>query len=328
MKGNFSFKIDENFPLPINVQLQEQIKWLIAMSVIMPGDFLPPTNFLAEQLQLNRNTINRVYTQLRDEGLVSLQKGRGTQVTDSEETRQLIANRQPLFPKIQGVLEKTTEQGLALRDLLIPTFAYLQLFQTDVDLSTAEFCLVVSREDDYYFYESEIIRYAGGKVHTIFIEDLRNDVNLNIEEIFRTMKCLITTWQYMRELELLPTTVNKQMLAIGFIAELSMLIDISKLNLGSKVAFISPVGSGAQWMADQARGAGISHIEIIPIGMDSLNELLYTIEKVDKIYTSSVIYKQIHKLAPDKTYVFGMQLEQSSQTLLSELGRRTKEGSI
>ncbi|QNK47539.1 GntR family transcriptional regulator [Brevibacterium sp. PAMC23299] len=47
------FKIDSHSFLPINVQIKEQIKWLIGKDLLKPGDTLPSTNQLANQLSIN-----------------------------------------------------------------------------------------------------------------------------------------------------------------------------------------------------------------------------------------------------------------------------------
>ena len=51
-----------------------------------PGEMLPSTSQLADELGLNLNTINNAFTQLRNEGLVTMQRGRGTQVVDGIKT--------------------------------------------------------------------------------------------------------------------------------------------------------------------------------------------------------------------------------------------------
>jgi DNA-binding transcriptional regulator YhcF (GntR family) len=57
---------------------------------------LPTASQLVDELRLNRNTVNWVYNQLRDEGLVTIQKGRGTQIADGSETKHLLEERKPM----------------------------------------------------------------------------------------------------------------------------------------------------------------------------------------------------------------------------------------
>src|SRR5699024_2151418 len=135
------------------------------------GQFLPPTNQLAEQLQLNRNTINRVYSKLRDEGFVSLQKGRGTQVIDSLETNDLRTKSHHLFSYIQKIHHEANEHGYDLKDILIPAYAYTQLFQSQYQSLQHRLPFILSKEEDYSFYQAEIERLAEREVDLIFIED-------------------------------------------------------------------------------------------------------------------------------------------------------------
>ena len=86
-------KVNPDLSFSVNTQIKEQLKWLIGTGHIQPGDMLPSASQLADNLGLNRNTVNWVYNQLRDEGLVTMQKGRGTQVTSGAETEQLRRER-------------------------------------------------------------------------------------------------------------------------------------------------------------------------------------------------------------------------------------------
>ncbi|MCD4753149.1 MAG: GntR family transcriptional regulator [Anaerolineaceae bacterium] len=75
-------KIKINFQTkePIYFQIEEQIKFLITSEKILPGEQLPTVRELAEQLDVNFNTIARVYRLLDKQGLVSSQRGRGCYV--------------------------------------------------------------------------------------------------------------------------------------------------------------------------------------------------------------------------------------------------------
>ncbi|MBW7456203.1 winged helix-turn-helix domain-containing protein, partial [Paenibacillus sepulcri] len=82
MRNKICLQVDHRLTFSVNTQIKEQLKWLIGTGQIETGDMLPAASQLAATLGLNRNTVNWVYTQLRDEGLVSMQKGKGTQVLD------------------------------------------------------------------------------------------------------------------------------------------------------------------------------------------------------------------------------------------------------
>ncbi|NPA93242.1 MAG: GntR family transcriptional regulator [Chloroflexi bacterium] len=76
-------KIDFRQRMPITEQIREQIRLLIARGVLRPGEQLPPVRQLAADLRINFNTVARAYRQLEEEGLISVQHGRGTFVLAS-----------------------------------------------------------------------------------------------------------------------------------------------------------------------------------------------------------------------------------------------------
>ena len=69
---------------PLYYQIEEQIKHLITTGQAKPGDQLPTVRELADALEINFNTIARVYRRLDQQGFVSSQRGRGCYVLDRE----------------------------------------------------------------------------------------------------------------------------------------------------------------------------------------------------------------------------------------------------
>ncbi|MEE4194819.1 MAG: GntR family transcriptional regulator [Anaerolineae bacterium] len=88
-------KIEINFHSkePLYYQIEEQVKYLITSGQVKPGEQLPTVRELADALEINFNTIARVYRRLDQQGFVSSQRGRGCYVLDRavpiEKERQL-----------------------------------------------------------------------------------------------------------------------------------------------------------------------------------------------------------------------------------------------
>ena len=75
------FQIDQHSKDPLHLQIAEQVRNLIAMEKLKPGDHLPPVRKLAEFLNINQNTILRAYLLLEQEKVVVTRKRGGTVVT-------------------------------------------------------------------------------------------------------------------------------------------------------------------------------------------------------------------------------------------------------
>ena len=70
---------------PVHVQLTRQIKDRIASERLRNGDALPSRRELAAALGINPNTVQKVYKQLEDEGLVSTLQASHSVVTALED---------------------------------------------------------------------------------------------------------------------------------------------------------------------------------------------------------------------------------------------------
>ena len=69
---------------PIYLQIAEQFEQRIADGELKPGDQLPTVRELANELEVNFNTVARAYRILDDSGSISTQQGRGTYVIEPD----------------------------------------------------------------------------------------------------------------------------------------------------------------------------------------------------------------------------------------------------
>lgn len=70
--------LDENSRVPIYRQIYETVRRAILSGEFFPGKLLPPTRFLAKQLNISRMTVINGYDQLTAEGYIESKKGGGT----------------------------------------------------------------------------------------------------------------------------------------------------------------------------------------------------------------------------------------------------------
>jgi GntR family transcriptional regulator len=75
-------RIDPANPLPIYLQVVEQISRLIAMGALRAGDRVPTVRDLAVSCRINRNTAARAIQHLESAGIVRTRVGQGTFVVD------------------------------------------------------------------------------------------------------------------------------------------------------------------------------------------------------------------------------------------------------
>ena len=82
-----ALQLDPARPEPLYQQIVEQVRRLVALGALRPGDRLPTVRELAVQARVNRNTAGRAVQELEREGLVRTRVGQGTFVADGAEPR-------------------------------------------------------------------------------------------------------------------------------------------------------------------------------------------------------------------------------------------------
>lgn len=70
---------------PIYLQIMEEIKKRAARETYKPGDQLPSVRDMAKEMEVNPNTIARVYRELESEGFIVTRRGRGSFITGDSE---------------------------------------------------------------------------------------------------------------------------------------------------------------------------------------------------------------------------------------------------
>jgi GntR family transcriptional regulator len=78
------FPINPNSGKQVNFQIVEQVRWMIQIGVLTPGDQLPSVKRLSEHLGINPNTVAKAYLRLRDQGYLTSLPGTGVFVSDEQ----------------------------------------------------------------------------------------------------------------------------------------------------------------------------------------------------------------------------------------------------
>lgn len=111
--------VDPTSNVPIYLQIVEAVQRLVATGLLKPGDQLPTVRQLAVDLRVNPNTIARAYLELDRHGVISSQQGRGTYVTERQNTNALALRREDkLRATVSHFLLEALSQGYPLSDVM------------------------------------------------------------------------------------------------------------------------------------------------------------------------------------------------------------------
>jgi GntR family transcriptional regulator len=104
--------------VPIYRQIVNQVKYLVASGLLLPGEELPPIRTLALQLKVTPNTIVKAYDELEIAGVVHKRRGSGTFVSDARQPLALRERRRIIEQRIDALLAEAHQLNFADEDIL------------------------------------------------------------------------------------------------------------------------------------------------------------------------------------------------------------------
>ena len=111
--------IDPRDKTPIYTQLERGLRAAMATGRLKPGDQLPTVRQLAVELQVNANTVARVYADLERSGAIETRRGVGSFVTaTAANARPPKEHEKRLRAFVTRVLSEAGTQGFSVDDLI------------------------------------------------------------------------------------------------------------------------------------------------------------------------------------------------------------------
>ena len=112
-----TIQLDPSSPVPIYLQIVDQVRRLIALGALRPGDRLPPVRDLAAQIRINRNTAARAIQELEREGVVRTQVGQGTFVSQEPPAADLATGEQAVDAQCDRLIVEARARQVPLEQL-------------------------------------------------------------------------------------------------------------------------------------------------------------------------------------------------------------------
>jgi len=110
-------QIDPASHIPLYRQICDELRRLIALGALKPGERIPTVRELAVSTRVNRNTAARAIQQLEHDGVVRTRVGQGSFVEDQPFKRELRDAEERLDGQIDRLLDETQTSGIPLDGL-------------------------------------------------------------------------------------------------------------------------------------------------------------------------------------------------------------------
>lgn len=103
--------------IPIYLQIVKEIKGAMISGKLKGGDRLPSVREIAEQYQVNPNTVQRVFMELDKQGLTYSERGIGTFVKDEPGLLEVLKNEEAA-KVIANFIGEMQKLGYSKKDML------------------------------------------------------------------------------------------------------------------------------------------------------------------------------------------------------------------
>lgn len=103
--------------IPIYLQIVKEIKGAMISGKIKGGDKLPSVREIAEQYQVNPNTVQRVFMELDKQGLTHSERGIGTFLKDEPGLLEVLKDEEAA-KAIANFIEEMQKLGYSKKDML------------------------------------------------------------------------------------------------------------------------------------------------------------------------------------------------------------------
>ena len=110
------FELDSASSIPVWLQLKNRFVYLITSGFYLPGDQLPTVRGLAAEIEVNYNTVSKVYQSLEEDGYIVSKRRQGAFVADVSDKPGVSASVVAEAVTAE-YLQRCQELGLSLEDI-------------------------------------------------------------------------------------------------------------------------------------------------------------------------------------------------------------------
>lgn len=312
MKTTLPIFIDSEAPITINAQIAEQVKLLIALRELQPGDVLPTVVELAKQLGVNHNTVAAVYNDLVESDYLVAQRGKGTFVADTQVVQKLISN-QALYEHLAHVFSAAT---VRLSPSQLAGASYAQAVRLSQHQAMPRTLVLVGSLEHQGPVVKMIQSEIGLPVSFFHWQDLAASKPTALQEL-RAAELVMTTGQYFWEVSQVVKS-EQEIIILDFKPELPLLTQISFFPRHAYLLLVAQVQADSEVMKKTLERAGLSHLNLRAVSLESLQQEPQLLGRADRICASPLVADLIRQQCqqPEKVMVFNFCIDPINLSVL------------
>jgi len=301
------WRIDKSNKVPLYLQLKDLVKYYISTGTIQDGQQLPGVNALARELGINFETVRKAYKEIEREGLISMQRGKGTVVTlHGASVPKVSPGISPAVEPadaVKSVIKKLLHDGMDSAGIKKAIDKAFQRISKERSLQT-----VVFTECNLHQVKeiSKLLKnYLNLNVKPVLLKNLRNEVQKVIEGE-EELAGVITTGFHFHEVRniLSDKPVNIHVLITQMSPETKQELD--SFDKGAAFGFICRDQESVSFFEDLLRTELGEGIKLSCCYLEEESKIKDIIKSSDVLLVSPPVFTRIKKMADVSLPVFNV----------------------
>jgi DNA-binding transcriptional regulator YhcF (GntR family) len=250
-----AIRLSKSSGVPVFRQIAEQVVYMVEMGHLDDGDRLPSSRVLADNLQINRHTVARAYTELQERGLVEGQGRNGMVVRGAARARERLVARESAHEVLAAAVGQCLELGLDAEE--IASLAYQQALHAQRDEVRVTFIECNAER-------AESLAVELGNALGIIVKPLVLGDDLELGEL-QDSDLVVTTFYHLTEVRRLLRDLDDEpeLLAIVMAPHLKTLVRLSQIPAGHRVGIFYSTAHQADAIRKWVNDAGVEHVDDI-----------------------------------------------------------------
>lgn len=299
--------IEKENKIPLYLQLKDLIKYYISTGAIKDNSQLPGVNELAEELNINFDTVRKAYKELEKEGLVSMKRGTGTFVKFHEAALQDMKAETILeLPPLEAtkiLIRKFMRQNMELAEVK----QTLNHAVSEVSREISKQYVIFSECNHHQIQEiSKILEdYLLLKVKPVLIQDLEKEIQNKINS-GSDLLAIVTTGFHMNEVSNIigDRAIDVHLLVTNM--SLKTRNELDAFGPKAQYGFICRDNKSIPFYTDLLKAELGKNINLRSSILEETSNVRSILESADVLLVTPPVYQELQKKAPSGLPVFNV----------------------
>lgn len=252
-------QISPHADMPIYRQIVTQIALMIETGALAEGDRLPSSRLLADNLQVNRNTVAKAYGELRDQRLVESRRRGGMVVLGSTQARLLATSA--ARARARDVLEPAVREALALGLEVGEVHALVTAAATAAAGEPLRVSFIECNQDRASAFATDLSQRLDVQVTPLVLGDF--------EPSGHRADLILTTFYHLAQVRTLDWGHRPEVVAIVVAPHVRTLVQLARLPAGSRIGIRYASAEQARSLRDSLTQSGITEVRVLEADTDA-----------------------------------------------------------